>query len=236
MATRMQQRRDTAANWSLVDPILAPGEIGFETDTGEFRVGNGTDVWSDLSPFKNIVDLGGSLDDYILLSQKGTANGVATLDSASQVPLNQLGNVDVSGAISTHNSDTTNVHGIVDTAALATKAYADNAASVAVASVIDSAPAVLNTLNEIAAALGNNANFSTTISDQINSKANKNSPTISGTTVFLGSVDFSSASVVGIDSLPSQSGNAGKYLSTNGTTASWQEAATQTPHQFAMMG
>lgn len=36
----------------------------------------------------------------------------------------------LTGEISTHNSDTTSVHGITDTAALATKTYADNAVSV----------------------------------------------------------------------------------------------------------
>lgn len=39
-----------------------------------------------------------------------------------------------------------------------------------------------------------------------------------------------------IDALPSQTGNAGKYLTTNGTTASWAEASTPTPHPFAMIG
>lgn len=34
-------------------------------------------------------------------------------------------------------------------------------------------------------------------------------------------IDFTSASVVGLDLLPDQSGNSGKYLTTNGTSASW---------------
>ena len=43
--------------------------------------------------FVNVADLPGELDDYILLTEKGANNGVATLDSTGQVPLNQLGNV-----------------------------------------------------------------------------------------------------------------------------------------------
>jgi hypothetical protein len=39
MATRIQVRRDTAANWTENDPTLAEGEIGFETDTGLFKIG-----------------------------------------------------------------------------------------------------------------------------------------------------------------------------------------------------
>lgn len=93
MATRMQQRRGTASQWTAANPVLAAGEIGFETDTEQFKMGNGTAAWADLSYFKNLEDLGGSLDDYILLTEKGAANGVATLDTDAQVPLAQLSNL-----------------------------------------------------------------------------------------------------------------------------------------------
>ena len=43
--------------------------------------------------FVNVTDLPGQLGDYVLLTEKGADNGVATLDGDGQVPLNQLGNV-----------------------------------------------------------------------------------------------------------------------------------------------
>jgi hypothetical protein len=43
--------------------------------------------------FVTIEDLPGELDDYILLTQKGEAEGVATLDAEAQVPLTQLEHV-----------------------------------------------------------------------------------------------------------------------------------------------
>ncbi len=89
----MQQRRGTAQQWTDADPILAAGEIGFETDTNQFKIGDGVNHWEDLSYFKNLEDLGGNLDDYILLTQKGAANGVATLDGTGNIPIAQLGNV-----------------------------------------------------------------------------------------------------------------------------------------------
>ena len=46
--------------------------------------------------FVNVADLPGQLDDYVPLTQKGANDGVATLDSTGQVPLNQLGNVPAS--------------------------------------------------------------------------------------------------------------------------------------------
>ena len=49
---RMQQRRDTAANWTAANPVLASGEIGYETDTGNFKFGDGQAAWTAL-PYKN---------------------------------------------------------------------------------------------------------------------------------------------------------------------------------------
>ena len=53
---------------------------------------------------------------------------------------------------------------------IATKTYADSAATTAVAAVIDSAPATLDTLNELAAALGDDANYSTTVSTALGNR------------------------------------------------------------------
>lgn len=73
--------------------------------------------------------------------------------------------------LTAHEVDTTNVHGIADTSTLATQTYADNAASTAAASIVDSAPETLNTLNELAAALGDDANFATTVTTSLSNKA-----------------------------------------------------------------
>lgn len=46
---RYQIRRGTAAQWSAANPVLASGEMGFETDTSRFKLGNGSTAWSGLS-------------------------------------------------------------------------------------------------------------------------------------------------------------------------------------------
>jgi len=43
----IQVRRDTAAAWTSANTALAIGEIGFETDTNKFKIGNGT-AWTAL--------------------------------------------------------------------------------------------------------------------------------------------------------------------------------------------
>lgn len=60
---------------------------------------------------------------------------------------------------------------------IATTAYTDTA----VANIVDSAPGTLNTLNELAAALGDDANFSTTVTNNIATKAPLASPALTGT-------------------------------------------------------
>jgi hypothetical protein len=144
MATRMLQRRGTATQWSNANPTLGSGEIGFETDTGQFKIGDNTTQWDDLPYFKNIEDLGGNLDDYILKDQKGAANGVATLDGSNLIPTAQ---------IPTSIARTTDV---------------GNAISNAIADLTNNAPAILDTLAELANAINDDGDFFLTISNSIN--------------------------------------------------------------------
>ncbi len=72
---------------------------------------------------------------------------------------------------------------------IATTAYADNAASVAAAGVVSSAPATLDTLNELAAALGDDANFSTTVTNSIGTKLPLAGGTLTGDLILSGDPD-----------------------------------------------
>ena len=49
MATTIQLRRDTLANWTTNNPVLAEGELGVELVSNKFKVGNGTSTWTALS-------------------------------------------------------------------------------------------------------------------------------------------------------------------------------------------
>jgi len=149
----MQQRRGTAAQWTAANPILAAGEIGFETDTNKFKMGNGSSTWGNLQYFANAADLidgapellntlnelagalgddpqffatiGGTVSDHVNASTMihGIAD-VAALALQSDV---QSARNDASGALSTHASDTTLVHGIDNTANLALKSEVQSA-------------------------------------------------------------------------------------------------------------
>lgn len=50
MATvKFRIRRDTAANWTSVNPVLALGEPGLETDTRKVKYGDGATAWAGLA-------------------------------------------------------------------------------------------------------------------------------------------------------------------------------------------
>jgi hypothetical protein len=163
MATRMQQRRGTAAQWTAANPILAAGEIGFETDTSKFKMGNGSSAWSALQYFANAAELAAIVDgapdllntlnelaaalgddpafftnmaesiaDSIDLHNGPTGvHGIANtalLATLTNVATAQTAAETFAGnAVTTHNSDISDVHGIANTADLATKNYADSA-------------------------------------------------------------------------------------------------------------
>ena len=299
---RIQLKRATAAAWAAANTVLYSGEIGLETDTSKFKIGNGSTAFNSLSYFNGNLS-GSSLNDLADITITSAAdgdflrwNGTAWINDAVNLSTDTIGSYvaslvagtgvtltnnsgegatptvavtantfDAFGAASTaatnaataltnHEADTTNIHGIADTSILvtttgsqtltnktitapsglvkgdvglgnadntsdankpvstagqtaldlkaplasptltgtpiaptatagnnstqiATTAYAD----AAVAAIIDSAPATLNTLNELADALGDDPSFATTVSTSIGLKAPIASPTFTGT-------------------------------------------------------
>jgi hypothetical protein len=60
--SRIQLRRGKAAFWADENPVLYPGEPGYETDTGKIKVGDGQTFWRELSYFSTL-NLDPGLDD-----------------------------------------------------------------------------------------------------------------------------------------------------------------------------
>jgi hypothetical protein len=127
MATRMQQRRGTAAQWVSTNsgngPILNAGEIGYETDTNKFKIGDGTNHWINLDYFidasstvnpafgSNITFEGATANAFETTLQvtDPTADRTITLPDASGtvVLADGSGNVTVSGDLTVSGTTTT---------------------------------------------------------------------------------------------------------------------------------
>ena len=82
-----------------------------------------------------------------------------------------------SGILKTYNDDGNTITVSVDTSLIATQSYV----TTAISNLIDAAPAALDTLNEIAAALADDPTFATTITNALSLKAPLASPALTGT-------------------------------------------------------
>ena len=93
-----------------------------------------------------------------------------------------------------------------------TKTQTDSAVSAAAAALVDSSPAALNTLNELAAALGDDANYATTTTNAIATKAPLASP------VFTGNVAVGTSSITnhGYDRQVQVGGSSNAHLGIKG--------------------
>ena len=84
MADQIQVRRDTAANWTLANPILAQGEPGYETDTDKIKYGDGTTVWASLSYF------GGAGNDPTAIHSDGSNEILAITEKTALIATDLL--------------------------------------------------------------------------------------------------------------------------------------------------
>lgn len=73
MSATIQLRRDTSANWTAANPVLAIGEIGLNTDDLSYKIGNGATAWNGLS----YRPLTGTFNDRL------TLEGIATPSAPS---------------------------------------------------------------------------------------------------------------------------------------------------------
>ena len=243
---RIQVRRGVAADWTSVNPILAAGEMGYETDTNKFKFGNGTGAWNTLSygasdtpgvteiaqdAINSALSVGTGLtktyndgantitvaiDDtvwanktyvasaistavaagvaglqstsdatYVPESDKGVAYGVASLDSAATIPAIQISDASVRNKLSVSGNglnynSTTGVMNI-DFSNAPTSVASQGYVATQLSNIVNSAPGALDTLKELSDALGSDANFSTTVTNSLATKAPLASPTFTGT-------------------------------------------------------
>lgn len=146
--------------------------------TGNVTAGSGSSSFND-------VTINGSLN--LNAGTAGTVTGLSTpvngtdattktyVDTADALKLNLSGGT-MSGAIAMGSNKVTGLGAPTDTADAATKGYVDTSVS----ALIDSAPGALDTLNELAAALGDDPNFATTVTNEIATKLSLSGGTMTG--------------------------------------------------------
>jgi len=119
--------------------------------------------------------------------------GISDSSTSTAITIDSSGNVTFNGTVTA--TAVTQSAGDGSTK-IATTAYADAAA----AAVVDAAPSTLDTLNELAAALGDDPNFATTVTNSIALKAPLANPTFTGSFTSPGIDDNADAIAITIDS------------------------------------
>ena len=82
MNTIIQFRRGTAAEWTSINPTLAAGEVGYETDTEKIKVGDGFQAWNNLEyvPIGVLSESTGTGLNGILVGDGTSVSAVNTID------------------------------------------------------------------------------------------------------------------------------------------------------------
>jgi hypothetical protein len=91
---RIQVKRGTAAEWTSANTVLYSGEIGLETDTGKFKIGNGSTVWNSLAYTANSITLNDLGDVTITSAANGDFlrwNGTAWVNDAVNLSTDTIG-------------------------------------------------------------------------------------------------------------------------------------------------
>ena len=114
MTSRIQLRRDTAANWTTNNPVLALGETGIETDTRKFKFGDGTSTWTQLEyGVANASNLPTKLSDltndegFITIEDVATEGYTKNVGTVTSVNNTQPVNGNVTIAIPSEVTETT---------------------------------------------------------------------------------------------------------------------------------
>jgi len=169
MAVRVQFRRGTAAEWTSADVVLAVAELGFESDTGLFKIGDGTTSWNSLDYAKEqlsatspitLTDGDIGLDESSVNIDESQVTGLSTSLAGKQDVVSGVSDTEI-GFLSNVTSD---IQTQLDSKASTSFVQSE------IADLVNSAPAALDTLNELAAALDDDPNFATTVTNELATK------------------------------------------------------------------
>lgn len=93
LSALQKQRTDTAASWTANNPTLLSGELGFESDTGYWKVGDGSTAWTSLAY------IGGTkISAYPLVN--------ADIDAAAEIAVSKLADGDARQLLQTDAAGT----------------------------------------------------------------------------------------------------------------------------------
>jgi hypothetical protein len=119
MPTQIQLRRDTASDWTSNNPTLALGELGWESDTNKFKIGDGSTAWTSLDYTSDGTAIS-QLNTNVTVADSGSGTITATVDGTTEMII-AAGAITGVGSITLDNTTAPNADGM-----LANKKYVDD--------------------------------------------------------------------------------------------------------------
>lgn len=236
--TVIKLRRDTSANWTSADSVLAAGELGIETDTNRIKIGDGATEWTGLRygpvgdelairvknasgsvaiPAGRLVQFAGAAGDTVTASPAVTDGSVdfhlLIGVTATEIAADGFGDVIITGVVGGLNTSAYTA---------GTLLYADDANPGQLTNVVPTAPSFGE---PVAAVTRSGAGTSGLILVRLNLGSSLSdihdvdiTSATSGEVLQFDGTNWVNAA---IDALPDQTGESGNYLTTDGTNASW---------------
>ncbi len=191
MADVIQVRRDTAALWTTINPILAEGEFGYERDTGKLKMGDGTSTWTAL----DYTTFGSSSPTFTGTLTAPTINASTALQIGGTAVTSTAAELNILDGVTSTAAELNKLDGVtattaelnyVDGVTSAIQTQIDNASTSLTDLGVTSTAAELNALDGIPAGLtatelGYVDGVTSAIQTQIDAKAPTANPTFTGT-------------------------------------------------------
>ena len=133
MAVQIQFRRATGSEWTAANTILAEGEMGINTTTNQFKIGNGSTAWNSLS-YAPLSGTMADIDDITNVTITSATSG-DLLKWNGTAWVNAAGYALLASPALTGTPSAPTAAALTNTTQVATTAYVDAAVSVGVASV-----------------------------------------------------------------------------------------------------
>jgi cytoskeletal protein CcmA (bactofilin family) len=180
MASLIQIRRGTLAEWQAANPVLSNGEITFVTDENKIKIGNGSSNWASLPYLEAAIDA-----DSVVLGQDTTGNYVEIIDAGSGISISGSGSESASVTISntgvlsllgTENEITVSASSGDITLSLPTTINADTTGNAATATALATARTI-NLGGDLSGSASFNGTSDITITATVDSQSSVNSIT-----------------------------------------------------------
>lgn len=164
-------------------------EVGIYDEDGDlFAVGKYPATYKPETTEGTVKELGvrmilavSNAEDVIVTYHSGIMQGAANQDLSNLTPTGQQKfdvKADIASPEFTGTPKAPTATAGTNTTQIATTEFVTAAVAAAISALVDSSPAALDTLKELATALGNDANFSTTVTNALANKAAKTNDTI----------------------------------------------------------